>query len=114
MQEMPGPLHRQNHPFHQEVLRKESPSRQRRRARCAAAKKASTTITEAVEAEEVVIETTGEQTAADDAVDEVVEHATDGLAVKLNHVDDVHSPQTLIINMHLLKTCMRLAWHCAL
>ena len=87
---VPGPLHGQAQSFYQEeVPRKESPSRQRRRARRAAAKKASTTITEAVEAEEVVIETTGEQTAADDAVDEVVEHATDGLAVKANHVDDV-------------------------
>ena len=64
--QVPGPLHRV-HSFHQEVPIKESPSRQRRRARRAAVRQASTTNTarqastsntEVVEAEGVVEETT--------------------------------------------------------
>ena len=88
--QVPGPLHGKAQSFHQEeVPRKESPSCQRRCARRAAAKKASTTITEAVEAEEVVKEATEEQTVADDAVVEVAECAADDLAVKANDVDNV-------------------------
>ena len=39
--QVPGPLHRQIHPFHQEVPRRESPSRHRRRGRQAAARQPS-------------------------------------------------------------------------
>jgi hypothetical protein len=87
--QVPGPLHRQAHSVHQEVPRKETPSRQRRRARRAAAKQARTTNTEAVEAEKVVKEATEEQTVAHDAVEEVAECAADDLAVKANNVDKV-------------------------
>ena len=83
--QVPGPLHQQPHSFHQEAQRKESPSLQRRRARWAAARLSSRTNSEAVEAEEVVEETTGEQTVADDAVGQVAEHP----AVKANRVDEV-------------------------
>ena len=79
---VPGPLHHEVHPYHQEVPRKESPSRQRRRARRAAARQANVvraTDTEAEEANEVAKETTSEETVA---VDAVVEHAA-------NHVDQV-------------------------
>ena len=86
---VPGPLHGQSRSFHQEDPRKESHSRQRRRARRSAAKQARTTKTEAVEVEEVVEEITKEQTVEDNAVDEIAEHAIDDLAVKANHVVEV-------------------------
>ena len=74
--QVPGPLHGQAQSFHQEeVPRKESPSRQRRREKRAAARQANVvraTDTEAEEANEVAKETTSEETVA---VDAVVEHA---------------------------------------
>ena len=87
--QVPGPLHQQPHSFQHEVKRKESPSRQRRRARRAAARLASRTNTEAAEAEEVVKETNGERTVAEDAVDEIAEHPADDLAEKANDVHEI-------------------------
>ena len=85
--QVPGPLHRPVHPFQQEVPRKESPSRQRRRARQAAARQAHverTSDAEAVEASEVVQQTIEEQTAAVNAVDAAVEDTAKELAVEAN------------------------------
>ena len=78
--QVPGPLHRQGPPFQQEVSKKESPSRQRRRARRAAARR--TNETEAVEANEVVEQTSEE--IADIAVDATVEHTGEEPAVEVN------------------------------
>ena len=83
--QVPGPLHRPVHPFQQEVPRKKSPGRQRRRARRAAARQAHVdraTDAEAVEASEVVQQTTEEQTAAVNAVDAAVEDTAKELAVE--------------------------------
>ena len=80
----PGPLHRQVPPFRQEVPKKESPSRQRRRARRAAARR--TNETEAVEANKVVEQTSEE--IADIAVDANVENTGEEPAVEVN-VDQV-------------------------
>ena len=66
---VPGPLHRPVHPFKQEVPRKESPSRQRRRERRAAARQARASDEEAVEACKNVQQTNEEQSVAVDAVD---------------------------------------------
>ena len=85
--QVPGPLHRPVHPFQQEVPRKESPSRQRRRARRAAARQAHverTSDAEAVEASEVVQQTIEEQTAAANAVYAAVEDTAKELAVEAN------------------------------
>ena len=79
--QVPGPLHRQVHSFHQEVPRKESPSHQRHCARRAAARQASVdraTDTEAVEANKVVQQTTevhAVEVNADQVIDEFCSHA---------------------------------------
>ena len=78
--QVPGPLHRQGPPFQQEVPKKESPSRQRRQARRAAARR--TNETEAVEANKVVEQTSEE--IADIAVDATVEHTGEEPAVEVN------------------------------
>ena len=74
--QVPGPFHRPVHPFHFKKKPQESPSRQRRRARRAAARQAQlerATDADAVEASEVVQQTFEEQAAAVNAVDEAVE-----------------------------------------
>jgi hypothetical protein len=87
--QVPGPLHRRVHPFHQEVPRKESPSRQRRRAMRAAARQANAERpTEAAEANEVVLDATNERTVA--VTEEVVEHTAEETAENANRVDQVY------------------------
>ena len=87
--QVPGPLHRRVHPFHQEVHRNESPSRQRRRAMRAAARQANVDrATEAEEANEVVIDATNEQTVA--VTEEVVEDTAEETAENANRVDQVY------------------------
>ena len=84
--QVPGPLHRPVHPFQQEVPRKESPSRQRRRDRRAAARQANdvrATDTEAEEANEVVQQTTEEQAVAENAADAALEQTAEEPAVEL-------------------------------
>ena len=83
--QVPGPLHRQVHPFHQEVSRKESPSRQRRRARRAAARNGNVdraTNTEAEEANKVAEQTSQEQT--DNVVGPAVVQIAEEPAVQVN------------------------------
>ena len=80
---VPGPLHRPVHPVHQEVPRKESPSRQRRRARRAAARQTSGNATEreAVKANEIVQEPTEAQKVVEDAA---VDHEGEEPVVEVN------------------------------
>ena len=87
--QVPGPLHRQVHPFHQEVPRKESPSCQRRCARRAAARNANVdraTNTEAEEANKVAQQTSQEQTVTDDAGDATVVQIAEEPVVQVNGV----------------------------
>ena len=85
--QVPGTLLCQVHPFHQGVPRKESPSRQRRRARRAAAREANVdraTDQEAVEAnKEDVQQSHEEQTVAENAADVALDHAAEVPAVEL-------------------------------
>ena len=87
----PGPLHRRAHPFHQQVPKKESPSRQRRRARRAAARQANVDIaTDAEEANEVVLDATNEQTVEVAVAREVVENTAEEIADHANLVDQIN------------------------
>ena len=83
--QVPGPLLRQVHP-HQDVPRKESPSRQRRRARRAVAREANVdraTDKDAEEAnEEVVQKSPEEQAVAENATDAALEHTAEEPAVE--------------------------------